>query len=66
MHESSSDAFGMRWVCDHTVISAILLLALLFTFIVLLNLHVHDMRKEMTETERKKHDDEITRNLRIW
>ena len=66
MHESSSDAFGMRWVCDDTVIPAILLLALLFTFIVVLNWTVHDMRKGMTEEEKRAHDEEIDRDLRTW
>ena len=46
--------------------AAILLLVLLFIFIVVLNWTVHDMRKGMTETERKAHDEEITRDLRTW
>lgn len=48
------------------MIPAILLLVSLFAFIVVLNWTVHDMRKGMTDKERKALDDEITRDLRTW
>lgn len=48
----------------------IIFLGLIFiaviAFSIFVNWTMRDMRRGMTEEEQKRHDEEITRDLRIW
>ena len=56
----------MDWLDWTSVFFLSLIFGALIAFSFFVNWTVRNMRDGMTEEERKRHDEEITRDLRIW